>query len=692
MWGEVEAAHDRKIAVAPWLNNQFNPDPSDPYSEYHNPDRPRLNQFPSDYDYADHRPLPHPSDPDDEWTELNTRWPRTTEPHTLYRGMRIDLDHPQWADHPDVHGMKQILFGEQVPGGMFDAQGVGGTRYPHPQSPEGQKFSEHLMNFMEDVGQNVGRYREDYSDANADSRVDFTKVHDKADPTWLGRHWTTNPDVAEDFAFPGHDVKPAGRGLSVMMSADWDGRGEDVSRSNSGGSWKDEDEINLLPGAGVKVHGLGLRHHDDWDDMFHNQQWHNVLHTPQMRSANLQRSAGDYPYTRNNNGVRVHSPQGYGQDVEPWGRYMNPGHGPGDLSQGWERGYVSFDNPLHLDEDNWKQNLSQQYGGATGQALSDALLAEGYDGIMTSHPKYGPGEMVDIRPRDQRGHTVHAMAGYDEYAGHHRSPGPGTGWPVHEMTNVDESVHGLGGVPEDWYTHPQYYSSGSGSGDDIADMKRTQKLYNDMRGKPDHPVTIYRALPHGNTDFNTGDWVTPSESYARQHAIQDDDPANDWPIIKTTVPAKHLYQNGDSYDEFGYHGPMIPGQVHGQRTAALLDAPGEVDDRFWGSGGCGAMALAFKNMHPDLKIGVEWDRPPGGSGDHLNHAWVYDENTGKSHDWRGTHHGISAAAPGHTHGQVEMDIDPVRVAQSMGHDWSPGEPWADENVSEAGELIQRHWV
>lgn len=151
------------------------------------------------------------------------------------------------------------------------------------------------------------------------------------------------------------------------------------------------------------------------------------------------------------------------------------------------------------------------------------------------------------------------MATNEAYGGSHQSPGPGTGWPVYEMTNVDEE---LGGVPEDWYTHPQYYTSGASDGGSAADMKATQKLYNDMRGKPDYPVTVYRALPHGHTDFNTGDWVTPSLNYARQHAIQDDDPANDWPVIKTTVPAKHLYQNGDSYDEFGYHGPTVPGQVH----------------------------------------------------------------------------------------------------------------------------------
>lgn len=181
-------------------------------------------------------------------------------------------------------------------------------------------------------------------------------------------------------------------------------------------------------------------------------------------------------------------------------------------------------------------------------------------------PEGGTGFHVDFGNGPELTHERHlharfereAMASYEEYAGHHSSPGPGTGWPVHEMTNVDGE---LGGVPEDWYTHPHYYSSGASDGGSAADMKATQKLYNDMRGKPDHPVTVYRALPHGNTDFNTGDWVTPSLNYAKQHAIQSDNPAEDWPVIKTTVPAKHLFQNGDSYDEFGYHGPSHAGGI-----------------------------------------------------------------------------------------------------------------------------------
>jgi hypothetical protein len=381
----------------------------------------------------------------------------------------------------------------------------------------------------------------------------------------------------------------------------------------------------------------------------------------EMLSPWLREASIEVPYMRNNNGMRkYYGPDDFEQNTEPWGRYMSHDsdqHVP--LQPGWERGTVSFDNPLMVPHEygGWKQNLSQEFGGATGRQLSQALLDKGHDGIIT-HDKYGIGEVVDIRPKNQRGHRVGmptyyhftdapnftinpqhqiqddgANAGYwphpgpglfvspegradewgetfdnrkyrvelhspkdlnntgdpdpfeifvpkgelhnlqvkrvepvwhqamseiyDEYAGHHQAPGPGTGFPVHDMTG-DDYGGGLGGVPEDWYTHPHYYSQGEVSKPEI---KRVQQLYNQVRGNPEHPVDVYRALPHGNTTFQTGDWVTPSLEYAQQHGRHADDPSQDWPVIKTTTPAKNLWQNGDSYYEFGYHGPKTPGTL-----------------------------------------------------------------------------------------------------------------------------------
>lgn len=116
------------------------------------------------------------------------------------------------------------------------------------------------------------------------------------------------------------------------------------------------------------------------------------------------------PYMRNNGGMRKHwTPEDFGQNTEPWGRYMSEDpapHGP-PLQQNWERGQVEFDNPLYVPHNygNWKQELSQAHGGLTGQDLSQVLLDKGHDGVIT-HDKYGIGEIVDIRPKNERGHRV----------------------------------------------------------------------------------------------------------------------------------------------------------------------------------------------------------------------------------------------------------------------------------------------
>jgi hypothetical protein len=70
---------------------------------------------------------------------------------------------------------------------------------------------------------------------------------------------------------------------------------------------------------------------------------------------------------------------------------------------------------------------------------------------------------------------------------------------------------------------------------------------------------MYRSLPpeHVDKGFRTGDWVSLHPGYAAQHGMHESDPSKDWPVIKATVKAKHLWNNGDMIDEFGYHGPPV---------------------------------------------------------------------------------------------------------------------------------------
>jgi GNAT superfamily N-acetyltransferase/mRNA-degrading endonuclease RelE of RelBE toxin-antitoxin system len=70
-------------------------------------------------------------------------------------------------------------------------------------------------------------------------------------------------------------------------------------------------------------------------------------------------------------------------------------------------------------------------------------------------------------------------------------------------------------------------------------------------------IQIYRAVPHGIHDINKGDWVSTSPDYAHEHAANDNDPENDWPVLTAHVPGEHVWTDHNDPNEQGYHGPPI---------------------------------------------------------------------------------------------------------------------------------------
>jgi hypothetical protein len=109
---------------------------------------------------------------------------------------------------------------------------------------------------------------------------------------------------------------------------------------------------------------------------------------------------------------RIHGREDtFQQGVEPAGFYVNHGASASQIeharSIGLEVGTLRFEKPLVVkentrpggriyDEHSWKQNVSRQFGGKTGRALSQAILRAGYDGIVTVN-QYGTGEIVALR-------------------------------------------------------------------------------------------------------------------------------------------------------------------------------------------------------------------------------------------------------------------------------------------------------
>lgn len=146
----------------------------------------------------------------------------------------------------------------------------------------------------------------------------------------------------------------------------------------------------------------------------------------------------------------------------------------------------------------------------------------------------------------------HRMGMAEEYFGQHRPGGPDFGTPFHDISQMFDSAY---------YDHPEWWLNS-------LDKNRNKEVINQLRsarGNPEHPVTMYRALPpehiqNGQAHFNPGDWVTTTKGYAQEHAVNDDNPENDWPVVAATVPAKHLWTDNDAY-EWGYHGPKIQGKL-----------------------------------------------------------------------------------------------------------------------------------
>jgi hypothetical protein len=139
----------------------------------------------------------------------------------------------------------------------------------------------------------------------------------------------------------------------------------------------------------------------------------------------------------------------------------------------------------------------------------------------------------------------------NEYRGSHESPDRESGVPMHDLKGV---------YPEDFH-HADGFRQYADQGNDY-DMKS----YNTVRrvkDKPDDMVWIHRAVPKSvhkealKTDsplkhmIRRGDWVTTSKEYAKEHgeaALK-----GDYHIASKRVPAKHLFTDGNSIHEWGYH-------------------------------------------------------------------------------------------------------------------------------------------
>jgi hypothetical protein len=111
----------------------------------------------------------------------------------------------------------------------------------------------------------------------------------------------------------------------------------------------------------------------------------------------------------------------FGQDIEPSGKYViNNEYGPsaGEPPKGFVSSVEVLHSPLVLDWKDWKKRLSSFYGNKTKKDLSDALIADGFDSIVTIDGE-NVSEMVLLKPKiqtyDELKATKHFKGSTDMY-------------------------------------------------------------------------------------------------------------------------------------------------------------------------------------------------------------------------------------------------------------------------------------
>jgi 8-oxo-dGTP pyrophosphatase MutT (NUDIX family)/predicted GNAT family acetyltransferase len=232
------------------------------------------------------------------------------------------------------------------------------------------------------------------------------------------------------------------------------------------------------------------------------------------------------------------------------------------------------------------------------------------------------------------------------------------GAPLHDPTRDT--------FPKDVYEHPDWYT-GAPDGEMVRSLHRA-------KGEPEKKIRIYRAVPQGVQHINTGDWVTLSREYAKQH-VQSNVPGGH--VLRIDAPAKHIISGGDDLQEWGYHGPTRIGMSSWTPKGYKHRYPGQTDPKTAEGARTGALdsvqAMAdgsYRMMHqaPDEESGEPLHEVFGEHPDEPHTVYravprhIHEINKG---DWVTSHaeyahqHALELE-PGRRHGHVLQAQVPLR--------------------------------
>ncbi|MBO5695231.1 MAG: hypothetical protein J6S98_07495, partial [Lentisphaeria bacterium] len=163
-------------------------------------------------------------------------------------------------------------------------------------------------------------------------------------------------------------------------------------------------------------------------------------------------------------------------------------------------------------------------------------------------------------------------------------------------------------VPEDYFDHPDWYTSSPEERESFFALKRALDLYEQRkaegRGREKYVgLRVYRAVDKTvnskESEFRNGDWVTPSKTYAEMEGEGNPDGSR---IIMHWVPLEHLYWNGDSIAELGYDDGKSYAYADTKNNRKLLD-PVTYDD----DGNVIPLSKRFNKRSDDVRFSVAPD-------------------------------------------------------------------------------------
>jgi|7_EtaG_2_1085326.scaffolds.fasta_scaffold00268_2 hypothetical protein len=135
----------------------------------------------------------------------------------------------------------------------------------------------------------------------------------------------------------------------------------------------------------------------------------------------------------------------------------------------------------------------------------------------------------------------------DEYKQTHRPREDGP--TASDLTGKDSFA------PDDIYENPQHYIGVTPKDPAYKETIDAFQAMRNAKGNPDAMITVYRTGP--KNELNDGDWITLSESYAKQHSKHPTDPEQDMPVHKFEVRAGDMKWSGEVLEEWGYFPDII---------------------------------------------------------------------------------------------------------------------------------------